>query len=470
MKKSSRILLSTMVVCISGYVPAVHAKMIQTVYTAPTQLVLNGKDESNPVHLVRRESVKSEPTSWLPIWYLFGTLTNLSIHSTWNGHDWNLTLPSSMPVDWSNPPKKSTNSSDVSIEINGTPVEYAPRYAYRDSSGHKMTSYIPIWYLMQALKRVGITSTWDGTSWSMTTEESTPHATKLQVVKDFVNTLHMSPDTSGSNPYDDVSAADWPYVNAVIQKGYFTADSGSHFGSTDAVNVETVDHAYQLYVGIPDSDITWNAGGNTVAWANAVELNQGVGTGILTNASETQLMSNLSALYHGYSENSNGTYRLWFQPYDAKVAFAHNPDVTAAMASSGQANTFSLADQITFSVQGNGKLTFVLPWLSDQNKMEITCGSLYNPSGNHTEYSLDQGGTWHQATGFYGFDSRDPGNGGTETNASEVWVQTEQHAELGISEIFPNHDITFVQTDLIPSSSAAIPQITDSSGQPVWKG
>lgn len=439
----------------------------QGVSSAPTRIVLGGVDGSNPVHLIRREASNSKPTSWLPIWYLFGVLSKLGVQSTWDGRKWNLQLPRGMQVDLTHLPKASSSADEISIQMNGTTVEYAPRFVHRDLSGSAMTSYIPIWYLMQALDRMGVTSTWDGTTWSMNTGAKS--VAKMAVVKDFVAALHISLEPTGSNPFDDVPATDWPYVQALIQKGYFTPDSSTHFGASDSIDVQAVDHAYQLYAGIPDRDLSWNAGGSTVAWGNSVQLNRGVKVGNLTTANEPQIMSNLAALYHGYTRGPDGSVHVWFQPYDAKVAFAHNPDVNAAMASVGQANAFRLVDGITFSEEGGGLQLFDLPWVSDQNKMEVTCGSLYNSSGNHTEYRLTQGGAWATANGFYGYDSRDPQNGGSTASTSEVMVRTHGHAEIGVSEIFSAHDITFAQVDLTSPSTTNI-QIQDSSGQPAWQG
>ncbi|MHB1685508.1 MAG: hypothetical protein ACYCYO_22300 [Bacilli bacterium] len=436
----------------------------------PTRIELNGKVLMNPEHTVFGESNSTQPTSWLPIWYLFQVLRQLGIGSSWNGQRWNLTLPTGIRPNGERVESGSPPRGDVSIDMSGSPVEFAPRIAHRDFSGKVMTSYIPIWYLMQALDLIGITSTWNGTTWSLTTANASTLVTKVQVVKDFVKTLHIALDPSGTNPFDDVSAADWPYVHAVLNKGYFTADNARHFGASDVVNVEAVDHAYQLDVGIPDSDLSWNAGGNTVAWADAVHLNQGVAKGSLSTAGEAQIMANLTALYRGYSKNADGSYRLWFQPYDARSAFAHNPNVNATIALEGQENSIQLADQVTFSVGNHGRLIFHLPKVSDQDKMEITCGSIFNSSGNHTEYSFNHGANWTAATGFYGYDSRDPNNGGVEKPLASVWVKSQGHAQVVVGEIFPNHDISFVLVDISPSPGAGTPVLRDSSGQPTWEG
>lgn len=449
--------------------PVLAATIPSTSKAYPTRIELNKKVLMSPKHMVRRESQGGQPTSWLPIWYLFQVLKPLGVQSSWNGKTWNLTVPSGDVQGKASPNEGSPPNGDIRIELNGSSVEFAPCIAHRDFSGRVMTSYVPIWYLMQVLNRISVTSTWDGTTWSLTAPETTP-VTKLQVVKDFVRTLHMAPDSSGVNPFDDVPSADWPAVHAALTKGYFSPDSPTHFGASDTISLETMDHAYQLYVGIPDRDLPWNAGGTTVAWANAVQLNLGVTQGTMTSTEETQVMSNLANLYQGYSKTSDGSYRVWFQPYDAKVAFAHNPNVTAATASAGQENSIRLADQITFSVQPLNGLTFVLPGLSDTDSMEITAGSLFNKSGNHTEFSVNGGGTWSVADGFDGYDSRDPSNGGVRSALKQVMVRTEGHTELGVSEITANRDTTFVQVDLTPASGSQIPKIQDSSGQPVWNG
>ena len=436
----------------------------------PTRIEWNEKVLMSPQHMVRRESGATQPTSWLPIWYLFRVLKPLGIESSWNGKDWNLTVPSREVRDGTSLKNSSPPSGDIRIERNGSTVEFAPCIAHRDFSGQVLTSYVPIWYLMQVLDRIGITSTWDGSTWSLTISKTIP-VTKMQVVKDFAQTLHMAPDSSGFNPFDDVPSVDWPYVHAAWTKGYFLPDSPTHFGASDKISLETVDHAYQAYVGIPDGNLPWNAGGNTVAWANAVQLNLGVTQGTMTSTEETRVMSNLADLYQGYSKTSDGSYRVWFQPYDAKVAFAHNPNVTAAMASAGQENSIRLADQITFSVQSRGRLTFVVPGLSDTDAMEITAGSLFNKSGNHTEFSVNGGRTWTVANGFDGYDSRDPSNGGVKLAVKQILVRTEGHAELGVSKIMSNRDTTFVQLDFSTSfGGMQIPVIKDSSGQPVWNG
>ncbi|WP_169787950.1 transglutaminase domain-containing protein [Alicyclobacillus ferrooxydans] len=57
--------------------------------------------------------------------------------------------------------------STKQIVWGGKTVSSPEGIAAIDPSTHKLTTYMPIWYVMQALQSVGITSGWDGTNWTM---------------------------------------------------------------------------------------------------------------------------------------------------------------------------------------------------------------------------------------------------------------------------------------------------------------
>ncbi|WDM00885.1 putative Ig domain-containing protein [Alicyclobacillus cycloheptanicus] len=50
-----------------------------------------------------------------------------------------------------------------------------------DGGGSTETTYMPIWYVMQFLKSMGINSTWDGHNWHMTTDNVSPDMRNIQV-------------------------------------------------------------------------------------------------------------------------------------------------------------------------------------------------------------------------------------------------------------------------------------------------
>lgn len=401
-----------------------------------TNITAQGQSISRPQHIVGMDN--GNQTVFLPVYYLQTALQTLGVQSTWNGSTLDLEVPKAMHVDLSNlPVSQSLSPRNMGMSINGSIVEYGPRQVANDPAGGTLTTYVPVYYIEQTLNRLGITSSWDGTNWSMTS--SIPLATKLQVIKDFAQALQITPDISGTSPYDDVSGSDWGYVNAVVKKGYFTPDSLSHFGSGDSTSAQDVDHAYQLYMGIPDNHMSWNAGGNTLAWGNAINLNEGVGTiGGLNVPSEQQMMQNLSDLRQGWSKDSNGVYHLWFQPYDGFTDFEPaTPGLPQSEVQQDLASSIQRIDDVTFTISGN-TATFRLNGLSDQSPDELTCSTYYVP-----DYSLDNGKTWAKASGSYGYDSRDNQNGGQSIAPSSVLVRGTQLADIDAYVITHQNDWVF---------------------------
>lgn len=401
-----------------------------------TNITVQGQSVSKPQHIVGMDN--GNQTAFLPVYYLQTALRTLGVQSTWNGSVLNLEVPKETQIDLSNlPASQSLNKNNMAMSINGSIVEYGPRRVVNDPAGGTLTTYVPVYYIEQTLNRLGITSSWDGTNWGMTS--SIPLATKLEAIKDFAQALQIVPDASGTSPYDDVSGSDWGYINAVVKKGYFMPDSSSHFGSGDSISAQDVDHAYQLYVGIPDSHMSWNAGGNTLAWGNAINLNEGVGTvGGLNVPSEQQIMQNLSDLRQGWSKDSSGVYHLWFQPYDGFTDFEPaTPGLPQSEVQQDMASSIQRIDDVTFTVNGN-TATFRMDGLSDQSPNELTCSTYYAPN-----YSLDNGKTWAKAPGIYGYDSRDNQNGGQSIAPSSVLVKGTQFVDIDAYVITHQSDWVF---------------------------
>jgi hypothetical protein len=103
----------------------------------------------------------------MPIWYVMQWLKSMDIQSTWNGHQWQMT--SSSQVDLTN---VQAGSGNTSIYLNGTLVQNVNTKAVVDPSSGKPTTYMPIWYVEQILNQVGLTSTWDGMTWTVTPSNS----------------------------------------------------------------------------------------------------------------------------------------------------------------------------------------------------------------------------------------------------------------------------------------------------------
>ncbi|MBX5437225.1 MAG: peptidoglycan-binding protein [Alicyclobacillaceae bacterium] len=104
-------------------------------------------------------------TTYVPIWYLMNMLKSIGVQSSWNGRTWALTLPKGTSVDFSN--IRLAAGSHV-ITMNGKPVARVTGIPYPDPYTHRETTFMPIWYLQQALRRIGIQYEWDGRHWTMT--------------------------------------------------------------------------------------------------------------------------------------------------------------------------------------------------------------------------------------------------------------------------------------------------------------
>ena len=102
-------------------------------------------------------------TTYMPVYYLMRWLNSMGVQSTWNGHDWNLS--SKAAVDLSN---IQVGTGSASIYLNKTLVQNTNVLVQADPSTNKPTTYMPIGYVMQLLKRLGLQSSWNGTTWTVT--------------------------------------------------------------------------------------------------------------------------------------------------------------------------------------------------------------------------------------------------------------------------------------------------------------
>lgn len=103
-------------------------------------------------------------TTYLPLWYVNKMLDVFSIAGSW--HDplwaWSTSLGTSPVVTL-------TGHGPTTIAVNGMTWESLPSEVRTDPYSHVKTTYVAIWYVMQVLKNLNVTSTWDGTTWTLTT-------------------------------------------------------------------------------------------------------------------------------------------------------------------------------------------------------------------------------------------------------------------------------------------------------------
>ncbi|MCL6454823.1 MAG: hypothetical protein K6T78_14550 [Alicyclobacillus sp.] len=123
---------------------------------------LNGLSVNKPAGLVR------SGTTYMPIFYLNQVLNKLGITlaAKWDGHTWALQTPTYMQPNLGN---VHIGTGNVTITLNGTPLQKVDAIVAVDPASGVQTTYLPIWYLEQVLSRVGVTDTWDGTTWDLQT-------------------------------------------------------------------------------------------------------------------------------------------------------------------------------------------------------------------------------------------------------------------------------------------------------------
>ena len=121
-------------------------------------IAVDGQSVSLPYGLV------ADGTTYMPIYYLMDGLNKVGIHSMWNGATLQLSTPATTHVNLEgiNP-----GHGNMNIVVDGRLVQNVSGITYVDPASGKPTTYMPIWYVMQVLNRIGIRSNWNGTNWDL---------------------------------------------------------------------------------------------------------------------------------------------------------------------------------------------------------------------------------------------------------------------------------------------------------------
>ncbi|QSO50976.1 cadherin-like beta sandwich domain-containing protein [Alicyclobacillus curvatus] len=122
-------------------------------------IVWDGKVQNVPA-IVGNDS--GTQTTYMPIWYVMQWVKSVGIQSKWDGQAWKLTTTAAV-----NTSNIHVGRGNTSIYVNGTLIQDVNTKAATDPSTGHSTTYMPIYYVEQILKRVGLTSTWDGTTWTV---------------------------------------------------------------------------------------------------------------------------------------------------------------------------------------------------------------------------------------------------------------------------------------------------------------
>ncbi|WDL95290.1 beta strand repeat-containing protein [Alicyclobacillus sp. ALC3] len=107
-------------------------------------------------------------TTYMPIWYVQNVLKLAGVNAAWNGNlnRWDLSVNTGSGAFAGVTPHLIFNNHGTPVYVNGVLVLHAPTVAHRDPTDGVMTTYMPIWYVQQVLKSLGITTTWNGHVWN----------------------------------------------------------------------------------------------------------------------------------------------------------------------------------------------------------------------------------------------------------------------------------------------------------------
>ncbi|MHB1685467.1 MAG: hypothetical protein ACYCYO_22095 [Bacilli bacterium] len=111
--------------------------------------------------------------TYMPIWYVEKALTAVGVHAVWNGvsHVWSLSAPHSASTS----ARTLVGKGVTTISVNGSIIETGvPVTVRRDPQSHVLTTFMPIWYVEQALTGASVSGVWNGNTdvWALNSASS----------------------------------------------------------------------------------------------------------------------------------------------------------------------------------------------------------------------------------------------------------------------------------------------------------
>ncbi|WAH38808.1 hypothetical protein [Alicyclobacillus dauci] len=183
-----------------------------TTATVLTRIVIDNRQISSPNGLVQHG------TMYLPIYYVMSALQSAyGIHSSWNGRVWQM----ESSVSTISSPVSHLGSGNVMIEVNGINVSAVRSVVAADPAtpGHSMTTYVPIYNVMQVLKRLNLISTWDGQTWGIFSQVNPVLVDDYRVKNPNMHIEAMAPVQFGQDSSDSLVVESQSTANAPVTVG-----------------------------------------------------------------------------------------------------------------------------------------------------------------------------------------------------------------------------------------------------------
>ncbi len=128
----------------------------------------DGQLINKPLGIYAIDPSSNSNTTYMPIWYVMSAISKMGIKNSWDGTNWNITLPTNLQQQFSpNQINPNPGEGKLQVWIDNILVQRDTPIVTRDPDGIEPTTYIPIWYVGKILNDFGIQTTWDGTNWIM---------------------------------------------------------------------------------------------------------------------------------------------------------------------------------------------------------------------------------------------------------------------------------------------------------------
>jgi beta-N-acetylglucosaminidase/peptidoglycan hydrolase-like protein with peptidoglycan-binding domain len=148
--------MTSALVLMTGLSPA--AVSAATFPMKHTKIQLNATALSTP------SGFASANTTYMPLFYVQQLLNKLGLQNTWDGTTWKIATAFSAQPSFA----LKTVNGNMSIEVNGKSFAgHVNKIVTTDPASKQETTFIPIWYIMQTLKAIGLESTWNGAAWTV---------------------------------------------------------------------------------------------------------------------------------------------------------------------------------------------------------------------------------------------------------------------------------------------------------------
>jgi hypothetical protein len=172
------IFISIIGVALTGTLSQVRQSVVYASVTgfqyAVTHLSIDGKVQASPEHIIARDPLQSNTsvTSWMPLYYLQWSLKRSGVHSTWNGHSFQFSIPSqwSLKNDPSND-HGNLSSHHMDFVVNGHAYQASPTITAKDPASGVETTYVPVSDIDNFLQQVlSMDTLWSGSTWTIMTQ------------------------------------------------------------------------------------------------------------------------------------------------------------------------------------------------------------------------------------------------------------------------------------------------------------